>query len=145
MATLAAGTPAQRAMAQDALDRWWWPTLMMFGPPDSDSPHSAELIAWKVKIKGNDELRQWFVDLAVPQAEAMGLVIPDPDLRRDDETGHWKSGDIDWREFKDVLDGNGPCNRDRIEARRKAHQEGAWVRDAAAAYEAKRNAQRLSA
>ncbi len=144
MANLAAGSPEQKAMAQDALDRWWWPTLMMFGPPDSESPHSAELLAWKVKIKSNDELRQWFIDLAVPQAQAMGLVIPDPDLRRDEDSGHWLTGEIEWEEFKQVLAGNGPCNRDRLEARRKAHDEGAWVREAAMAYDAKRN-QRLSA
>ena len=113
-------------------------------PPDSESPHTAELLAWKVKIKSNDELRQWFVDLAVPQAQAMGLEMPDPDLRQDEESGHWLTGKIDWEEFKQFLAGNGPCNRDRLEARRKAHDEGAWVREAAMAHEAKRN-QRLSA
>jgi ring-1,2-phenylacetyl-CoA epoxidase subunit PaaA len=145
MSILAEGTAEQRAMAQDALDRWWWPTLMMFGPPDAESPHSAELLSWKVKIKSNDELRQWFVDLVVPQAQAMGLEIPDPQLERDPETGHWRTGPIDWEEFAAVLRGEGACNDDRLDARRRAHEEGAWVREAAAAYEAKRSRERLSA
>ncbi len=145
MSNLAKGTPKQKAMAQDALDRWWWPTLMMFGPPDDASAHNDVLLDWKVKIKGNDELRQWFVDLAVPQAEAMGLVIPDPELARDPDTGHWKTGAINWDEFAAILRGEGPCNHDRLEARRRAHEGGAWVREAAAAYEAKRQSDRLSA
>jgi ring-1,2-phenylacetyl-CoA epoxidase subunit PaaA len=134
MATLAAGTPAQQAMAQDALNRWWWPSLMMFGPSDQDSPNSAELLRWKVKQKGNDELRQRFVNLTVPQATAIGLTIPDPDLKLNQETGDWEFGAIDWSEFLQVIGGNGPCNRERLAARNAAHAEGAWVRDAAEAY-----------
>jgi ring-1,2-phenylacetyl-CoA epoxidase subunit PaaA len=134
MATLAAGTPAQKAMAQDALDRWWWPSLMMFGPSDKDSPNSAELLRWKVKQKGNDELRQRFINLTVPQAEAIGLSIPDPALKYNDQTEDWEFGPIDWAEFHRVITGNGPCNRERLAARRSAHAEGAWVREAAEAY-----------
>ncbi|NOT09313.1 MAG: 1,2-phenylacetyl-CoA epoxidase subunit A [Gemmatimonadales bacterium] len=137
MATLAAGTPAQKAMAQDALDRWWWPSLMMFGPSDKESPNSAELLRWKIKQKGNDELRQRFVNLTVPQAAAIGLHIPDPLLTLDKETGDWEFGPIDWNEFMQVISGNGPCNRERLAARRKAHADGAWVRDAAVAHAAK--------
>lgn len=137
VATMAAGVPAQKKMAQDAVNRWWWPSLMMFGPHDSDSPNSGVLLKWKVKSKTNDELRQRFVNLTVPQARAMGLSIPDPDLKYDPETKDWNFGEIDWDEFYQVIKGNGPCNEERIEARRKAHREGAWVRDAAAAYAAK--------
>ncbi len=137
MATLAAGTPAQKAMAQDALDRWWWPSLMMFGPSDKDSPNSADLLKWRVKQKSNDELRQRFVNLTVPQAQAIGLRIPDPALRWDEATRNWEFGPIDWDEFFRVIAGHGPCNRERLAARRQAHAEGAWVRDAAAAYAAK--------
>ena len=140
LATLAAGTPAQRAMAQDAVDRWWWPTLMMFGPPDTESPNTAELMRWKVKPRPNDELRQRFVDLAVPQAKAMGLTIPDPELSWDEEKGTWRFGAIDWEEFWRVVRGGGPMNRERLRVRREAHEEGRWVREAAAAYEAKRRA-----
>jgi ring-1,2-phenylacetyl-CoA epoxidase subunit PaaA len=138
LATLAAGTPEQQAMAQDAVDRWWWPTLMMFGPPDQESPNSAELMRWKVKPKSNDELRQRFVDLAVPQAKAMSLALPDPELRWDEKTKHWRFGTIDWDEFWRVVKGGGPMNRERLAARRRAHEDGRWVREAAAAYEAKR-------
>ncbi len=137
MATLSKGTPAQKAMAQDALNRWWWPSLMMFGPSDKDSPHSAELLRWKVKRKSNDELRQRFVDLTVPQAHAIALVLPDPDLKHNTDTNHWEIGPINWDEFFNVIKGNGPCNRERLEARRRAHAEGAWVRQAAEAYAAK--------
>ena len=140
MATLAAGTPAQKAMAQDALNRWWWPSLMMFGPSDKDSPNSAELLRWKVKQKGNDELRQRFINLTIPQATAIGLTLPDPLLRHDAESGDWISGPIDWAEFMQVISGNGPMNRERLAARNKAHDEGAWVRDAAEAYAAKHTA-----
>lgn len=140
ISTLARGTPAQQAMAQDALDRWWWPSLMMFGPSDTDSPNSAELIRWGVKKKTNDELRQRFVDQTVPQAQAVGLTIPDPELRYNEEAKHWEFGEIDWDEFWLVVGGNGPCNRERLEARRKAHADGAWVRAAAAAYAAKHQA-----
>jgi len=137
-ATLAKGTPEQKAMVQDAVNRWWWPSLMMFGPSDKDSPNSAELTRWGVKRKGNDDLRQRFVDLTVPQAQAIGITLPDPDLRFNEATGSWDFGPIDWDEFHQVLAGNGPCNRQRLEARRRAHAEGAWVREAAAAYAAKR-------
>ncbi len=137
-ATLAAGTPEQKAMVQEALNRWWWPSLMMFGPSDKDSSNSDELMRWGVKRKGNDELRQRFVNLTVGQAMAIGLTLPDPDLRYDPETGNWAFGPIDWEEFHRVLRGDGPCNRERLAARRAAHEEGAWVREAAEAYAAKR-------
>ena len=138
--TLSHGTPAQKAMAQDAVDRWWWPSLMMFGPPDDESPNSAQSMAWGIKRFTNDELRQRFVDMTVPQAEVLGLTLPDPDLRLDEATGHYDFGEIDWSEFFAVLKGNGPCNPQRIEHRRRAHDEGAWVREAAAAYAAKQAA-----
>ena len=138
MATLAGGTPAQRAMAQDAVNRWWWPSLMMFGPSDANSPNSAELTRWGVKRKGNDELRQRFVNLTVAQAQAIGLTLPDPDLTYNEATGNWDFGPIDWEEFQRVLKGDGPCNRERIGARRDAHEAGAWVRVAASTYAEKR-------
>jgi ring-1,2-phenylacetyl-CoA epoxidase subunit PaaA len=134
MLTLARGSAEQKAMAQDALNRWWWPCLMMFGPPDTQSQHSDQSTRWKIKRFSNDELRQKFVDAAVPQAHYLDLTIPDPKLRFDEATRHWIFGDIDWEEFRQVLAGNGPCNRDRLAARRKAHEEGAWVREAALAY-----------
>jgi ring-1,2-phenylacetyl-CoA epoxidase subunit PaaA len=134
---LANGTPEQKAMVQDAVNRFWWPSLMMFGPSDTNSPNSAELLKWRVKRKTNDELRQRFVNLTVPQAIALGLTLPDPDLHLDAETGNWVFGEIDWSEFFEVLAGNGPCNRERLAARNKAHEEGQWVRDAASAYAAK--------
>ncbi|MBV8701938.1 MAG: 1,2-phenylacetyl-CoA epoxidase subunit A [Bradyrhizobium sp.] len=137
MLTLCRGSAEQKAMAQDALSRWWWPVLMMFGPPDKTSQHSDTSTRWKIKRFSNDELRQKFVDATVPQAQYLGLTIPDPALKQDAD-GHWIYGEIDWTEFKQVLAGNGPCNRDRMAARRKAHAEGAWVREAAAAYAAKR-------
>ena len=137
-ATLAMGTPAQKTMVQESFNRWWWPSLMMFGPTDKASPNSGDLLRWKVKLKGNDELRQRFVNLTVPQAQAIGITIPDPDLKKNETTGHWEFGAINWDEFNQVLGGNGPCNKERIEARRKAHEGGAWVRDAAVAYAAKR-------
>ena len=137
VATLANGTPAQKAMVQDAVNRWWWPSLMMFGPSDKDSPNSAELLRWKVKHKTNDELRQRFVNLAVPQAQAVHLTLPDPDLRYNEATKDWEFGEIDWTEFYEVIKGNGPCNRERLEARRAAHESGTWVREAASAYAAK--------
>ncbi|MDB5590393.1 1,2-phenylacetyl-CoA epoxidase subunit PaaA [Enterovirga sp.] len=140
MMTLARGTPDQKAMAQDALDRWWWPCLMMFGPPDGASQHSDQSTRWKIKRFSNDELRQKFVDATVPQAEFLGLTVPDPDLARDEATGSYRFGPIDWSELKRVIAGDGPCNRERLAARRKAHREGAWVREAAAAYAAKRAA-----
>jgi ring-1,2-phenylacetyl-CoA epoxidase subunit PaaA len=136
--TLAAGTPEQKAMAQDALNRWWWPSIMMFGPPDSDSVHSAKSMAWKIKRFTNDELRQKFIDATVPQAHRIGLEIPDPDLRHNEDTGHWEIGEIDWEEFKRVLAGDGPCNADRIATRKAAQDDGAWVREAALAHAEKR-------
>jgi ring-1,2-phenylacetyl-CoA epoxidase subunit PaaA len=138
VATLANGTPEQKAMAQDAVNRWWWPSLMMFGPSDANSPNSAELTKWGVKRKGNDELRQRFVNLTVGQAIAIGLTLPDPDMKHDAETGDWNFGAIDWDEFNRVLAGDGPCNRERLAARRQAHADGAWVREAANAHAAKR-------
>jgi len=138
VAVLAAGTPAQREMAQSAVDRWWWPVLMMFGPPDDASPHSEQLLRWRVKVKSNDELRQWFVDLAVPQVHEIGLEVPDPGLEFDAKTGHWRTGTIDWDEFWRVIRGGGLCNRDRLAARRRAHEEGRWVREAAEAWAKKR-------
>lgn len=140
MATLSHGTPAQKAMAQDAVNRWWWPSLMMFGPSDGDSPNSAELLRWRVKRKTNDELRQRFVNLTVPQAQAIDLAIPDPELSYDPESGNWRIGPIDWEEFFAVIHGNGPCNRERLEARREAHDKGGWVREAALAHASKQAA-----
>jgi len=140
MLTLCRGTPEQKAMAQDALNRWWWPCLMMFGPPDSQSNHSDASMRWKIKRFTNDALRQKFVDATVPQGQHLGLTFPDPHLRFDDASGHWTFGEIDWAEFRRVLAGDGPCNRDRLAARRKAHDEGAWVREAALAHAAKQRA-----
>jgi ring-1,2-phenylacetyl-CoA epoxidase subunit PaaA len=140
VATLARGTPGQRTMVQDAVNRWWWPSLMMFGPTDKDSPNSAELVKWGVKKKGNDELRQRFVNLTVPQAQAVGLTLPDPELKHNEATGNWDFGQIDWDEFWAVVKGDGPCNRERLAARRQAHEEGAWVRAAAEAHAAKQRA-----
>ncbi len=145
VATLASGTPAQRAMIQDAVNRWWWPSLMMLGPSDKDSPNTAELIRWRVKRKTNDELRQRFVDLTVPQARAVNVTLPDPTLKYNEETEHWEFGEIDWDEFWAVVRGNGPCNRERIQARRDAHENGKWVRDAAAAYAEKQREKSQSA
>jgi len=143
MLELSRGTEAQKALAQDAFDRWWWPSLMMFGPSDKDSKHSAQSMAWKIKRFSNDELRQKFVDVTVPQAEFLGLTVPDDDLALGDD-GHYSYGEIGWQEFLDVLAGNGPCNRQRMDKRRKAHDDGAWVRDAARAY-AKKHAHKAAA
>jgi ring-1,2-phenylacetyl-CoA epoxidase subunit PaaA len=142
--TLSNGTPQQRAMAQDAVNRWWWPSLMMFGPPDADSPNSAQSMAWGIKRFSNDELRQKFVDMTVPQAAVLGLTLPDPDLRLDQESGHYRFGEIDWAEFYEVVKGNGPCNEQRIRHRVRAHEDGAWVRAAAAAYAVKRAERRAA-
>ena len=131
------GTAAQRNLAQDALNRWWWPALMMFGPPDKESTHTAASVRWKIKLLTNDELRQRFIDQAVPQADYLGLMVPDPDLKWNQERCHYDFGQIDWKEFYNVIKGNGPCNRDRIRTRIRAHEEGAWVRDAASAYASK--------
>ena len=137
VSTLAAGTPEQKAMVQDSVNRWWWPSLMMFGPHDTDSPNSGELKKWGVKRKSNDELRQRFVDMTVPQAKAVGVTLPDPELKYDAESDQWKFGEINWQEFFAVIGGNGPCNRERLRARNAAHDNGRWVREAAAAYAAK--------
>ena len=138
MLTLAQGSSEQRAMAQDALDRWWWPSIMMFGPSDADSRHTAQSMRWKIKRFSNDELRQKFIDITVPQAQFLGLTIPDRELRWDEAGQHYRIGPIDWSEFHEVLKGNGPCNRERLEARREAFAAGAWVRAAAAAHAEKR-------
>ncbi len=141
MLKMAKGSPEQKQMAQDALNRFWWPALMMFGPSDKDSVHSAQSMKWKIKRFSNDDLRQKFIDATVPQAHYLGLTIPDPELKYNQETGHWDHGEIDWEEFYQVIAGNGPCNRERLEARRKAHDEGAWVREAVLAYNEKQRKQ----
>ncbi len=143
--TLAQGTPEQKAMAQDSLNRWWWPSLMMFGPHDADSEHSDQSMAWKIKRFTNDELRQKFIDATVPQAEALGLTIPDPDLKWNEAKGGYDHGPIDWDEFWRVVKGHGPMARDRIKARKKAWDDGAWVREAANAHAAKRQARKIAA
>ncbi len=145
MLTLSAGTAEQKALAQDALNRWWWPCLMMFGPPDGESQHSDASTRWKIKRFSNDQLRQKFVDATVPQAHFLGLTPPDPELAFDEASGHWRFGEIDWEEFRQVLAGNGPCNRDRLRVRRKAHADGAWVREAALAFAEKRRARKADA
>ena len=144
MLTLARGAPEQKAMAQDALNRWWHPCLMMFGPPDSDSQHSEQSTKWKIKRFSNDELRQKFIDATVPQGHFLGLAFPDPLLKFNGETNHWDHGAIDWNEFKNVVAGNGPCNQQRLSARREAHADGAWVRAAAMAYAEKRRERAVS-
>ncbi|MFZ3561465.1 1,2-phenylacetyl-CoA epoxidase subunit PaaA [Streptomyces sp. BH055] len=135
--TMMRGTEEQRAMVQDAVDRWWWPSLMMFGPPDDDSPNSAQSMAWRIKRHSNDELRQKFVDMTVPQAEKLGVTLPDPELRWNEERGHHDFGTPDFSELMRVIKGDGPCNAERVDRRRAAHEEGAWVREAAAAHAAK--------
>ncbi len=137
--TLARGSQEQKAMLQDAVNRWWWPVLMMFGPHDSDSTHSAESMKWKIKRVSNDGLRQKFVDQTVPQLEFLGITAPDPDLKWNEARGHYDFGEIDWEEFWNVVQGIGPCNKRRLSVRNKAHREGAWVRDAANAYAKKYN------
>jgi ring-1,2-phenylacetyl-CoA epoxidase subunit PaaA len=138
MMTLANGTARQKAMAQDALDRWWWPSLMMFGPPDAESANSAQSMQWGIKLLSNDELRQKFVDQTAPQAAYLDLRVPDPELLWNHERGHYDFGAINWDEFYNVIKGNGPCNHERIQVRRKAHDEGAWFREALAAHAQKR-------
>lgn len=137
MAHMSAGTPEQREMAQDALNRWWWPSIMMFGPHDAESTHSSKAAKWKIKRESNDDLRQRFIDKSAQQADIIGLRIPDPDLKWNQERGHYDFGQIDWDEFNRVVAGNGPCNKKRIAHHIKAHEEGAWVRKAAMAYAAK--------
>jgi len=139
MVTLSNGTEEQKELAQDALNRWWWPSLMMFGPNDSESTHSAQSMAWKIKRKSNDDLRQQFIDITVPQAEYLGLTIPDDKLKWNKERGHYDFGEINWEEFWEVVHGNGPCNKERLEKRVQAHENGAWVREAALAYSEKLN------
>ena len=135
--TLSKGTDAQRRMLQDAVNRWWWPSLMMFGPPDEDSKHTAQSMAWKIKRFTNDELRQKFVDVSVEQAKILGVSVPDPDLKWNEDRGHYDFGAIDWEEFWRVVKGDGPCNQERLNARVRAWEEGAWVREAALAYSEK--------
>lgn len=135
---LSRGSEEQRKMAQDAINRWWWPSIMMFGPNDDASPHTAQSMKWKIKRFSNDELRQKFIDICAGQIKILGFTLPDTDLRFNEETGHYDFGKINWTEFWNVVNGNGPCNRERIEARKKAWEEGKWVRDAATAHAAKR-------
>ena len=144
MLALSRGSAEQRAMAQDALNRWWWPSIMMFGPSDGQSKHTEQSMRWKIKRFTNDELRQRFIDTTVPQADFLGLLVPDPKLRWNESTEHYEFGEIDWQEFQSVLEGNGPCNRERLEARRSAHDRGAWVREAAAAHALKQQARAQS-
>jgi ring-1,2-phenylacetyl-CoA epoxidase subunit PaaA len=131
---LSKGTEAQKEMCQDAINRWWWPSLMMFGPPDAESPNTQQSMHWKIKRFTNDELRQRFVDMCAEQVKVLGMTLPDPDLKWNEERGHYDFGTINWQEFYEVLKGNGPCNQQRLAARQKAWEDGKWVRDAAAAY-----------
>lgn len=142
--TLCNGTPEQKEMAQDALNRWWWPSLMMFGPRDAESPHTAQSMKWKLKRKTNDELRQQFIDQTVPQAEILGITIPDPDLKWNDTLKKYDFGEIDWDEFWQVVKGHGPCNKERMNARVSAWENGAWVRDAAMAYAEKQEKKKVA-
>lgn len=136
--TMSKGTEIQRKMVQDSINRWWWPSLMMFGPPDEDSPNTEQSMRWRIKRFTNDELRQKFVDVTVEQCNILGMTLPDPDLKWNEEKGHYDFGEINWDEFWNVVKGNGPCNKQRLEARKKAWADGAWVRDAALAYSNKR-------
>jgi ring-1,2-phenylacetyl-CoA epoxidase subunit PaaA len=136
--TLSKGTEAQRRMAQDALNRWWWPSIMMFGPKDDESPNTVQSMKWKVKRFTNDELRQKFIDVCAEQVKFLGLTLPDKDLKWNEQRGHYDFGKINWGEFWQVVNGNGPCNKQRLDARVKAHEEGAWVREAALAYSEKK-------
>ncbi len=140
MMALARGTPEQKAMAQDALNRWWWPSVMMFGPSDRESQHSDATMRWKIKRFSNDDLREKFIDATIPQGHFLGLTFPDPDMKFNEATKHWEIGEIDWAEFKRVIAGDGPCNRQRMKQRRSAHENGRWVREAALAYAEKRRA-----
>ena len=145
MCVLAKGTPEQKAMAQDAINRWWWPSLMMFGPKDEESPNTANAVKWKIKRETNDQLRQRFVNQTTPQAEMIGLTIPDSDLKWNEEKKGYDFGKIDWEEFWNVVKGNGPCNKERLAAKNKAHNDGAWVREAANAYAEKQKKQNTNA
>ena len=142
MMNLSKSTKEQKDMAQDALNRWWWPSVMMFGPSDDNSPNSAQSMKWRIKRKSNDELRQEFIDKTVKQAEFLGLKIPDDNLKWNEKLGHYDFGEINWDEFFQVIAGNGPCNAERLEARQKAHDQGAWVREAATAYARKKKTQK---
>jgi ring-1,2-phenylacetyl-CoA epoxidase subunit PaaA len=137
MCSLSFGSAEQKKMAQDALNRWWWPAVMMLGPSDDSSPNSAELMRWKVKMESNDSIRERFIDRTVPQADHIGLTIPDPDLKFNKVTGHYSHGPINWEEFFEVIKGNGPCNKIRLKARVDADRNGKWVREAAEAYASK--------
>ncbi|MEO1515899.1 MAG: 1,2-phenylacetyl-CoA epoxidase subunit PaaA [Bacteroidota bacterium] len=143
--TLSKGSEEQRQMLQDAIDRWWWPAMMMFGPPDADSPHTARSMKWRIKRFTNDELRQKFVDVCAEQVKILNATLPDPDLKWNEERGHYDFGPIDWDEFWNVVKGNGPCNRQRIKTRVKAYEEGAWVRDAALAHAEKKRRRKEAA
>ena len=145
MLTLSKGTEIQKKLAQDAFNRWWWPSLMMFGPPDAESPHTEQSVRWRIKRLTNDELRQKFVDVTVEQAKVLGLDIPDKDLKWNEERGHYDFGAINWEEFWNVVKGNGPCNKQRLETRKKAWEDGKWVRDAAMAHAEKRKARKEAA
>ena len=142
MMNLSKGTKEQKDMAQDALNRWWWPSVMMFGPSDDNSPNSAQSMKWRIKRKSNDELRQEFIDKTVKQAEFLGLKIPDDQLKWNEKSGHYDFGEINWDEFFQVISGNGPCNAERLEAKQKAHDQGAWVREAASAHARKKKSQK---
>ena len=144
MLTLSKGTEVQKKMAQDAFNRWWWPSLMMFGPPDAESPHTEQSVRWRIKRFTNDELRQKFVDITAEQAKVLGLTVPDKDLKWNEERGHYDFGAINWDEFWNVVNGNGPCNKQRLEARKSAWEKGQWVRDAAAAHAEKRKANKVA-
>jgi len=144
MMQLAKGTPEQKEMAQDALNRFWWPSLMMFGPGDADSKHTAQSMKWKIKRHTNDELRQQMVDVTIPQIEILGLEVPDKDVKWNEATGHYDFGEINWDEFWNVVKGNGPCNKERVDARRKAKENGEWVRAAANAHAMKRAVRKAS-
>lgn len=144
MLTLSKGTPEQKEMAQDALNRWWWPSIMMLGPSDKDSMNTDELMRWKVKLESNDSIRQRFIDRTVPQADFLGLTLPDKELKFNAETGHYEHGPINWEEFFNVIKGDGPCNKERLEARTKADRRGLWVREAAEAYSKKQSLKKQS-
>jgi len=144
MLTLSKGAEVQKKLAQDAFNRWWWPSLMMFGPPDAESPHTEQSVRWRIKRMTNDELRQKFVDVTVEQAKVLGLDVPDKDLKWNEARGHYDFGAINWEEFRNVVKGNGPCNKQRLETRKKAWENGKWVRDAAMAHAEKRKARKMT-
>jgi ring-1,2-phenylacetyl-CoA epoxidase subunit PaaA len=141
---LSKGTAEQKEMCQDAINRWWWPSLMMFGPKDSESTNSDQSMKWKIKRKSNDELRQNFVDMIAEQVKLLGMTLPDPHLKWNEERKHYDFGEINWEEFWNVVKGNGPCNKQRLDAKRKAHEEGRWVREAAAAHAEKQKSKTQS-